>query len=202
MRIKTNIIFLYADSMRRDLSTCYILEQILNERGFKTLICCRRNFLRLLRLVEPRQLFIVGQVDMFHQQSIQRAAKNHQTYIYFMPAEGFASDAEYVNMYPKDVDYSFIQAVFFWGKNSLEWFEKNRPSGNAKALRRTGYARLPIAREYSAIGGRGGKKIGFVGRFPALNDIYKRSMMRFLVSESRRLSEQNLWPVKIPRPRQ
>lgn len=192
MRIRTNIIVLYADSMRRDLSTCYIIEQILNERGFKTLICCRRNFLRLLKFVEPRQLFIVGQVDMFYETSIQKAATSNQTHIYFMPAEGFASDAEYINMYPKDIDYSFIRSIFFWGKNSLAWFEKNRKYSNAKALRKAGYARLPIAREYLAIVGQDRKKIGFVGRFPALNDIYRRNMMRFLVSENSALERAKL----------
>ena len=183
MLIRTNIIFLYADSMRRDLSTCYILEEILNERGFKTFICSRRNFLRYLKFVTPKKLFIVGQVDMFYQQSIRNAAKSDQVEVFFMPAEGFASEAEYVNMYPQAIDYSFIRSIFFWGENSLEWFKKNRNVNDLKVLKRAGYARLPIARAYRAIGGRDRKKIGFIGRFAALNDIYKRNLLGFYVSE-------------------
>lgn len=183
MRIQTNIVFLYADSMRRDLSTCYIVQDALKQHGYRSIICSRRNFRRYLSLVLPQKLFIVGQVDMFHQDFIQAAAKSEQTEIYFMPAEGFASDSEYQNMYPVDLDYRFINSIFFWGENSLRWFKTFREVENPPLLKRAGYTRLPIAREYRSIIRRDDKKIGFIGRFPALNDIYSRNLMTFFVSD-------------------
>lgn len=191
MRLKTNIIFLYADSMRRDLSTCLILSQILNEYGYKTLISSRRNLSRLLTRFEPKQLFVIGQANMFVPYFIKEVDQR-DTFVYFMPAEGFAANQEYELMYPNNVDYNFIKAIFFWGREPLDWFRRNRRCTNDNQLRLTGYARLPIAKEYLATGERNRQKIGFVGRFPAMNDLYKRDAMDFFLSDDTALERERL----------
>ncbi|MBT8633202.1 hypothetical protein AOC08_04915 [Polynucleobacter paneuropaeus] len=177
--------------MKRDLSTCYILAKVLNKFGYKTFICCRRNFNFLLRYFEPKQLFLLGQVNMLPLQAIN-SFEFENTFIYFMPAEGFAANGEYEQMYPKSLNYDFIQTIFFWGKRPLEWFKNNRSYTKRNLLRRIGYARMSIAKEYAAIVERNQKKIGFVGRFPAMNDLYKRGAIDFFLSDDTVLERERL----------
>jgi len=183
MSIHSNIIFLYADSLRRDFSTCYIIEQELQALGYKTFICSRRNLLKVMRFVLPAKLFIIGQINMFTSPAFVQAVRKAQGEIIFMPAEGFAANEEYDVMYPKDVDYSLINALLFWGENSKQWFVDNRTIDDQAKLIRAGYARLPIAKEYASLTRKNAKKIGFVGRFPAINDLYGRSIMEFFLIE-------------------
>lgn len=182
LRIKTNIVFLYADALRRDLSTCFILEQLLNERGFRTFICSRRNFSRFFSLIIPRKLFVLGQIDSFYKQYIQHTTMGHNIDIFFMPSEGFLSNSQYKLVYPDAFEFSNLAAIFFWGRNSLRWFKENRKIDDPNKLKQAGYSRLPIAREYRAMVRRD-KKIGFIGRFAALNDIYKRNLLSFYLTD-------------------
>jgi len=184
MPIQTNVIFLYTDSLRRDFSTCYILQETLQALGYKTFICSRRNFLRFIRFVLPAKLFIIGQVNMLEDSFFLRENQKEGNEVFFMPAEGFAADEEYITMYPEDIDYSILNAVFFWGKNSLKWFSDHRTIDDNAKLIRAGYARLPIAREYDHLVNIKAKRIGFVGRFPAINDLYERSVMSFFLNET------------------
>ena len=101
-----------------------------------------------------------------------------------MPAEGFAYDTEYILMYPKESDYNFLKSIFFWGKNSMNWFIQNRKIDDHNKLQLTGYTRLPIAESYSRNISENKKRIGFIGRFPILNDIYERNTMTFCLIES------------------
>lgn len=181
MLFRTNIIFLYADSLRRDLSACFIIQEELRSRGFRVFICSRRNFNYFLRAIMPSKLFVIGQIDMIYSKRIIDEAKAGALSVYFMPAEGFAYDCEYIGMYPVKYDYSFLKTVFFWGKNSLTWFKNNRSIDEPSKLIQTGYSRLPIAKAYADLIQRNEKKVGFIGRFPALNDIYSRSVMSFYV---------------------
>ena len=62
MPLKSNLIFLYADSLKRDFSTCYILKNKLSENGLKSIICSRRNLGKFLRIFIPQKLFLIGQI--------------------------------------------------------------------------------------------------------------------------------------------
>ncbi len=182
MPIQTNIVFLYADALRRDLSTCYIIERALNERGVRTFICSRRNFSRFFKHIIPQKLFLLGQIDACYEQHVQHIAKGYNSEIFFMPSEGFLANSQYKLVYPEIFEFSNVEAIFFWGRNSLQWFKENRIIDNPQKLKRVGYSRLPIAREYQTSVKRD-KKIGFIGRFAALNDIYKRGLLDFYLSE-------------------
>lgn len=184
MLIKTNVIFLYADSLRRDFSACYILQKKLREKGYRTFICSRRNFNFFLKFLLPRKLFVIGQINMINNSRIITESYKGNIEVHFMPAEGFAYDTEYILMYPKDNDYNFLKSIFFWGKNSMEWFKKNRQIDNQNKLQLTGYTRLPIAEAYSKKITEDKNRIGFIGRFPILNDIYGRNTMTFCLVET------------------
>jgi hypothetical protein len=67
MYIKTNIIFLYADSLRRDFSTCHIIKNKLDEKGFKSIICSRRNLSKFSKIFIPQKFFIIGQINIIPQ---------------------------------------------------------------------------------------------------------------------------------------
>ena len=110
MNIRTGIIFLYADSLRRDFSTCYLIEKKLKEKGFKTFICSRRNLNFFLRFIIPKKILLIGQVDMINDKIASEAVKGN-TEIHFMPAEGVARDHEYQVMYPKKRDYNFLTTI-------------------------------------------------------------------------------------------
>ncbi|NCI49087.1 hypothetical protein GWC95_04080 [Sediminibacterium roseum] len=183
MGFRTNIILLYSDSLRRDFSACLIIKEILRANGYKTFICSRRNFGLFIKVLKPRKIFIIGQIDMIYNERIIKEAKAGELEVHFMPAEGFAYDSEYVVMYPAKNDYDFLKSVFFWGKNSLGWFVKNRNIDDTEKLIQAGYSRLPIATAYSEVVKKDTKKVGFIGRFPAVNDLYKRSVMSFYLVE-------------------
>jgi surface carbohydrate biosynthesis protein len=183
MYIKTEIILLYSDSLRRDFSTCYIIKKILRYRGYRSFICSRRNFSVFLTFLRPKKVFVIGQINMVYAEKIIQEAKEGKIEIHFMPAEGFAMNSEYVVMYPKEFDYSFLTSIFFWGSNSMEWFRANRKIDDPGKLHLTGYARLPIAEGYLNNVRREKSRIGIIGRFPVLNDIYKRSTMSFCLVE-------------------
>ena len=182
MNIRTNIIFLYADSLRRDFSTCYVIEKKLKEKGFKTFICSRRNFNFFLRFFTPRKIFLIGQVDMINDKIASEAVKGNSE-IHFMPAEGFARDHEYQVMYPKKRDYNFLTTILFWGQNSMNWFNNNRKMDDPLKLKKLGYARSQIGKSYATTVNKVNKKIGFIGRFPGTNDIYKRFPIDFFLTE-------------------
>ena len=182
MNIRTNIIFLYADSLRRDFSTCFVLEKKLREKGFKTFICSRRNFIFFLRFIIPKKIFLIGQVDMINDKIASEAVKGNSE-IHFMPAEGFARDHEYQVMYPKKRDFNFLTTILFWGQNSMNWFKNNRKIDDLLKLKKTGYARSQIGKHYAKRADKISKKIGFIGRFLSLNDIYKRSTIDFFLTE-------------------
>ena len=185
MKIYTNIIILYADSLRRDFSTCYILSEQLKKDGYKIFICSRRNFKHFLKFLLPSKIFVIGQVDVLENFLGAREIKLPKE-IFFMPSEGFVSDREYPFMYPESFNYSILKKIFFWGKCSREWFIKNRGSITNNQTPCLGYARMPIAFKYEKMVKRDFDKIGFIGRFPAINDLYKRSLIDLYFTDTRK----------------
>ena len=183
MAIKTNIIFLYSDSLKRDFSTCYIIKCKLKKHGFESIICSRRNLNKFTKIYIPQKLFLVGQINIIPKQIIKYSKKG-LTKIYFMNAEGVAEESEYEGMYPKSNIYDFINAIYFWGKNPYTWFLNNRQINDKKKLKISGYNRFPIAEAYSDVSIKDKNKIGFIGRFPAMNDLYKRNLMWFFLIEN------------------
>ena len=178
MSLKSNLIFLYADSLNRDFSTCYILKNKLNENGLKSIICSRRNLGKFLKFLFLKKLFIVGQINMIPDKIIKAYLKGVSK-IYFMPAEGYGFDNEYEVMYPDSDIYDSISAIYFGRKIPYNWFKNNRRINNINHLKITGYNRFPIAKAYREINIKNKSRIGFIGRFPASNDIYKRTIMWF-----------------------
>ncbi len=183
MAIQTNIIFLYADSLRRDFSTCFIIKDKLDKNGYKSIICSRRNLSKFLRIIIPQKLFLVGQINILPKEIIKYSIKG-KCKIYFLPSEGIADDSEYQVMYPKNKIYDYINSIFFWGKNPYLWFKNNRKINDINKLKKTGYNRFPISKAYSEISDENKNKIGFIGRFPMMNDLYDRNPMWFYLIEN------------------
>jgi surface carbohydrate biosynthesis protein len=183
MYIQTNVIFLYADSLRRDFSTCYIIKNKLDEKGFKSIICSRRNLSKFSKIFTPQKFFIIGQINIIPQEIIKNSIKG-KTKIYFLPGEGIADDSEYQVMYPNNRIYDNINSIFFWGKNPYLWFKNNRKIDDINKLKKTGFNRAPISKAYSEISTKDKNKIGFIGRFPAMNDLYGRNPMWFFLIEN------------------
>lgn len=183
MAVRTNIIFLYADSLRRDFSTCFIIKNKLHENGYKTIICSRRNLGKFSKLFIPQKLFLVGQINIIPKEIIKYSIRG-KSKIYFLPSEGIAEDSEYQVMYPKNKIYDHIDSIYFWGKNPYLWFKNNREINNTKKLKKVGYNRFPIAKAYSETSKKDKNKIGFIGRFPVMNDLYERSPMWFFLIEN------------------
>ena len=184
MPLKSNLIFLYADSLKRDFSTCYILKNKLSENGLKSVICSRRNLGKFLRIFIPQKLFLIGQINIIPKKMIEYS-KRGKSKIYFMPAEGIAEDSEYDLMYPKSEIYDFINSIYFWGQSPYTWFFKNRNLNDLEKIKKAGYTRYPIAETYKkTFGGDNKTRIGFIGRFPALNDLYNRNLLWFFLIEN------------------
>ncbi|MBK6637154.1 MAG: hypothetical protein IPG34_05400 [Rhodocyclaceae bacterium] len=105
------------------------------------------------------------------------------TNIYFYPSEGYATDNEYHIMYPERFNYRDTKKIFFWGRESFEWVRRHLDIA-PETLDNTGYPRTRMARIYAAL--RGEKKvpkIGIVGRFAMLNDLYGVLPMEYIVTE-------------------
>lgn len=182
MAILTNVIFLYSDSLKRDFSTCYIIKKKLDKSGIKSIICSRRNLNKFLKILIPKKLFLIGQIDIIPKGIINSVIKGNSK-IYFMPAEGYGFDSEYDVMYPDDYTYNHLTSIYFWGEHPYRWFKKNRKIDDINKLKITGYNKFPINRAYSEKNTRDKNKIGFIGRFPATNDLYKRSNVWFFLIE-------------------
>jgi len=126
----------------------------------------------------------VGQVEMCTPDPFYQAMQKTGCEIYFVPAEGFASDDYYLLMYPEKTDYNPLSAIFFWGEQPRKWFLENRKMDDTKKLFKAGSTRVSIAKQYRRIIKRHGRRIGFIGRFSTLNDIYGRNIARFLIYDA------------------
>lgn len=182
MSIRTNVVFLYSDSLKRDFSTCYILKEKLKKSGIKSIICSRRNLNKFLKLVVPKKLFLIGQIDIIPQKIIKYSNRG-KSEIYFMPSEGYTAERIYNATYPNNNIYNHISSIYFWGPNPFNWFKKNRKIDDLKKLKNIGCVKIPIAKAYSE-NKNPSNKIGFIGRFCSFNDLYQRSLMEFFSYES------------------
>ena len=192
MHINTKLTLIYCDSRRRDSTVAILLQEFLRKRKQISFISSRRNFSKILKLATPENIIVIGQINIvfdliYDGKKLKERFKN--TNIYFYPSEGYATDIEYRQMYPERFSYAEIKKIFFWGKESLNWAQSNLQI-NPTVLDNTGYPRLKMAKVYSQMGSaEGAKKIGIVGRFAMLNDLYGILPMEYLVSEFATASE-------------
>jgi surface carbohydrate biosynthesis protein len=186
MNINTKITLIYCDSRRRDSTVAILLQEFLRKRKQISFISSRRNFSKILKLATPENIIVIGQLNIvfdliYDGKKLKERFKN--TNIYFYPSEGYATENEYHQMYPERFSYAEIKKIFFWGKESLNWVQSNLQI-NPTVLDNTGYPRLKMAKIYSQMGSaEGAKKIGIVGRFAMLNDLYGILPMEYLISE-------------------
>jgi len=182
MIITTNVIFLYSNSVKRDYSTCYLIKKKLKKDKIRSIICSRRNLNKFLKIVVPKKLFLIGQIDIIPQKIINSAI-NGKSQIYFMPSEGYTAERIYDATYPNNNIYDYISSIYFWGPNPYNWFKKNRNIDDLKKLKNIGCVKIPIAKVYSEKKNPS-NRIGFIGRFCSFNDLYQRCPMEFFLYEN------------------
>lgn len=184
--IKTDLTIIYCDSRRRDSTVAILLQELLKKRGQLSFVASRRNFSKILKLATPANIVMIGQINIVYDLVYEgKALKDRfkDTNIYFYPSEGYATDNEYHLMYPERFNYRDTKKIFFWGRESLEWVRRHLDIA-PETLDNTGYPRTRMARVYATL--RGDKiapKIGIVGRFAMLNDLYGVLPMEYVVTE-------------------
>lgn len=183
---KTNVTIIYCDSRRRDSTVAVLIDEFLKQRKQISFISSRRNFSKILRLSTPKNIIVIGQInivfDLIYDGKILKD-RFRESNIYFYPSEGYATDSEYRSMYPDRYNYRDIRKIFFWGRESLDWVRKH-VDVCANTLDSTGYPRLKMARVYAQLKQKPErKKIGVVGRFVLLNDLYGVLPMEYIVAE-------------------
>ncbi len=143
-------------------------------------IGCRRNLKRFVKYIHFESILIIGQINMFseHPDVFDEGTLSN---LIFYPAEGEAADTQYEVMYPRNFNYNLLSSIVFWGAKPKEWFEKNRIM-NIEKLVIGGYSRGQIAQLYKDNNKRE-KKIGFIGRFGLLNDLYGRGPIEHYFNE-------------------
>jgi surface carbohydrate biosynthesis protein len=162
-------------------------------RGQLSFVASRRNFSKILKLVSPANIVMIGQINIVYDLIYDgRILKDRfkETNIYFYPSEGYATDNEYHIMYPQRFSYRETKKIFFWGRESLEW-ARSHLDISPDALDNTGYPRTRMAHVYAAIReDRLVPKIGIVGRFAMLNDLYGVLPMEYVVNEFAHAKQQ------------
>ena len=183
--IKTNLTLIYSDSRKRDSTVAILIKEFLSKNKQISFIASRRNFSKILRLITPANVIVIGQINMiydliYNDKTLKKEFEGMN--IYFYPAEGYAMDHEYKIMYPAKYNYNDTKKIFFWGPESLRWAETHLDI-NSEILDNTGYPRIKMARVYAALQISMPNKIGIVGRFPMLNDLYGVLPMVYLMEE-------------------
>lgn len=184
--LKTDLTIIYCDSRRRDSTVAILLQELLKKRGQLSFVASRRNFSKILKLATPANIVMIGQINIVYDlvydgKTLKDRFKD--TNIYFYPSEGYATDNEYHMMYPERFNYRDTKKIFFWGRESLEWVRRHLDI-LPETLDNTGYPRTRMARVYAALrGDRKVRKIGIVGRFAMLNDLYGVLPMEYIVTE-------------------
>ena len=181
----SKITIIYCDSRKRDSTVGIILKKFIEMKGGLAFVSSRRNFSKILKITSPQNVLLIGQINILF--DLIYEGKNLKKdfigmNIYFYPAEGFAMSNEYKIMYPERYNYYDLKKIFFWGTGSYDWAKKNL-DGPDYIFDKTGYPRLKMAKVFSFLKKPATKKIGFVGRFPILNDLNGVLSMRFLIEE-------------------
>ena len=184
--LSTKLTLIYCDSRKRDSSVAILLKEFLKGKNQVCFISSRRNFSKILRLVTPANVVVIGQLNILYDLIyVDRTLKTEfeGMNIYFYPAEGYAMDYEYRMMYPERFTYKHIKKIFFWGRENRDWVAKNVEIRQDQ-LDNTGYPRLGFAKAYSDIRDPiVRKKIGIVGRFLTLNDIEGMRPMKYILND-------------------
>ncbi|MDO8773250.1 MAG: hypothetical protein Q7K57_32005 [Burkholderiaceae bacterium] len=184
--LKTDLTIIYCDSRRRDSTVAILLQELLKKRGQLSFVASRRNFSKILKLSTPVNIVMIGQINIVYDLVYDNKTlktRFRDTNIYFYPSEGYATDNEYHMMYPERFNYRDTKKIFFWGRESLEWVRRHLDVA-PETLDNTGYPRTRMARVYAALrGDRKVRKIGIVGRFAMLNDLYGVLPMEYIVTE-------------------
>lgn len=183
--IKSNLTLIYADSRKRDSTVAILIKEFLSRKKQLSFIASRRNFSKALRLITPANVVLIGQINILYELIYSGKVLKKEfegMNIYFYPSEGYAMEHEYNQMYPAKFNYNDTQKIFFWGANSLKWAESNVDI-KREALDNTGYPRIKMARIYAGMQDSKRVKIGFVGRFPILNDLYGVLSMKYILEE-------------------
>jgi len=183
---KTDLTLIYCDSRRRDSTVAILIAEMLKRRGQISFISSRRNFSKILRLSTPKNIIVIGQINIVFDliyDGDNLKNRFRKTNIYFYPSEGYATDNEYKAMYPDRYDYKDVKKIFFWGSESLQWVQ-NHVEIDSNVLENVGYPRLKMAKVYYQLKQKTKhQKIGVVGRFVLLNDLYGVLPMEFIVTE-------------------
>lgn len=183
--IKTNLTLIYCDSRKRDSTVAILIKEFLSDKKQLSFISSRRNFSKVLSLITPTNVVVIGQInilyDLIYNGKVLKKEFEGMN-IYFYPSEGYAMEHEYRLMYPDRYNYKDIKKIFFWGQESLKWVT-DHVEIKREVLDNTGYPRLKMGRVYAELQHSKRIKIGFVGRFPILNDLYGVLSMKYLLAE-------------------
>lgn len=183
--IKTNLTLIYADSRKRDSTVAILIKEFLSRKKQLSFISSRRNFSQTLGLITPANVIVIGQInilyDLIYSGKVLKKEFEGMN-IYFYPSEGYAMEHEYALMYPGRYNYKDVKKIFFWGMDSLNWVSEHVDI-QRETLDNTGYPRLKMGRVYASLQDAQRRKIGFVGRFPILNDLYGILSMKYLLTE-------------------
>jgi surface carbohydrate biosynthesis protein len=183
--MRSDLTLIYADSRKRDSTVAILIKEFLRRKNQPSFIASRRNLSVILRLITPANVILIGQINILYDQVYNGKVLKKEFIgmnIYFYPSEGYAMEHEYRQMYPDCYNYDGMTRIFLWGQESLSWVAEN-VAIKQEALDNTGYPRLKLGRIYAKLQSAKHRKIGFVGRFPLLNDLYGVLSMKYLVGE-------------------
>tara|TARA_Y100001968_G_scaffold296094_1_gene304040 strand:+ start:30215 stop:31477 length:1263 start_codon:yes stop_codon:yes gene_type:complete len=187
-------VIIYLDSYKRDQLLAENLAEKFRENDFYVFIASRRSFYFSCLILNPNDIFIIGQLDIAEQ---VRPIVDSQ--IHLSTAECWACDF-YGSAYfpPEKKYYKNLKNIFIWGSKSMNWIIDNRSSQIEDTdITIAGFPRsLPLRnirlKRKSEINN---KKIGLVGKFSALNDLYSRpAIEQILLGLNHGDSDHTDWP--------
>lgn len=183
--VRAELTLIYCDSRKRDSTVAILIKEFLSRSKQLSFISSRRNLSKILKLITPVNIVIIGQINILYDLIYSEGVLKNEFYgmnIYFYPSEGYAMEHEYRLMYPERYDYNNLKKIFFWGGGSLDWVKRNI-NINRNILDKTGYPRNKMAKVYASMRNSECMKIGFIGRFPILNDLYGVLPMQYILEE-------------------
>ncbi len=178
------IVIILLDSYKRDKKNAKGIKSKFELNGFAVFIASRRNFFIASLILRPKNIYIIGQLEMGY--SVSRIIN---TNIYLSPAEAWTCDFFGDQYFPPDSKYyKSLRCIFVWNQDSIDWLRKNRSSQliNTKLVL-SGFPRSSYLYELRKLRSTQipKKKIGFVSNFSTLNDLYSRKAIEFFLDGSK-----------------
>ena len=179
-------VVIYAFTLRRDVAVSIILADILSRYGCDVVVACCRNFTRLIKYWRPHAVIVnvvsrIAQVKKIFPEAM----------VFLWPGEGWVSkeysDAlVFKNDYPQC--FTDVEKILLWGKLAENFFQECFPDSDGSKWTICGNPKLDLIKFNKMLQNknikRPSKRIGFLCRFPSINQFDAKPVIYSLLDPS------------------